>query len=147
MEFAKEIITILSSVIVLLIGSGGILFYNVNKRLKNIQVDREASTEWKRLYDEQTEENKVISGRLSELYQHRRQQSDEINAKNIELAKKEVELVHKDVIIARKDAEIADKKAELAKKDVEIVRLTYDKCIINGCDNRKPKRNEAKKIT
>lgn len=147
MEFAKEIITLLSSVIVLLIGSGGILFYKVNKRLKNIQVDREASTEWKRLYDEQVEENKVITGRCNELYLHRRQQADEINEKNVELAKKEVELVQKDVIIARKDAEIADKNVELAKKDVEIVRLTYDKCIINGCDKRKPKRNEAKKIT
>lgn len=135
MEFAKEIITILSSVIVLLIGSGGILFYNVNKRLKNIQVDREASTEWKRLYDEQTEENKVLSGRLSELYQHRRQQSDEINKKNVELAAKEIELVKKDVVIARKDA-------ELATKEVEITKLMYDRCFIVGCKKRVPKRNE-----
>lgn len=147
MEYAKEIIAILSSIIITLIGGGGLLYYSVNKRLKNIQADREASTEWKRLYDEQVEENKVITGRCNELYLHRRQQADEINEKNVELAKKEVELVQKDVIIACKDAEIADKNAELAKKDVEIVRLTYDKCIINGCDKRKPKRNEAKKIT
>lgn len=147
MEYAKEIIALLGSIIITLVGGGGLLYYNVNKRLKHIQIDREASTEWKKLYDEQVEENKVITGRCNELYLHRRQQSDEINQKNIELAKKEVELVHKDVIIARKDAEIADKNAELAKKDVEIVRLTYDKCIINGCDKRKPKRNEAKKIT
>lgn len=147
MEYAKEIIAILSSLVITLIGGGGILYYSVNKRLKNIQADREASTEWKRLYDEQVEENKVITGRCNELYLHRRQQADEINEKNVELAKKEVEFVQKDVIIARKDAEIADKNAEIAKKDVEIVRLTYDKCIINGCDKRKPKRNEAKKIT
>lgn len=147
MEYAKEIIALLSSIIITLVGGGGLLYYNVNKRLKHIQVDREASTEWKRLYDEQVEENKVLTGRCNELYLHRRQQADEINEKNVEIAKKEIELVKKDVIIARKDAEIADKNAELAKTEVEKVKLIYDKCIINGCDKRKPKRNEAKKIT
>lgn len=147
MEYAKEIIALLSSLIAVLLGGGGLLYYNVNKRLKNIQVDREASTEWKKLYDEKEEENHTLTGRLNELYQHRRQQADEINEKNVELAQKEIELVQKDVIIARKDAEISDKNAELAKKEVEFVRLTYDRCIINGCDKRKPKRNEAKNIT
>lgn len=147
MEYAKEIIALLSSIIVMLIGGGGLLYYGVNKRLKNIQADREASAEWKKLYDEQVEENKVLTGRCNELYLHRRQQADEINAKNVELAQKEIELVKKDVVIARKDAEIADKNSELAKIEVEKVKLIYDKCIINGCENRKPKRNEAKKIT
>lgn len=113
-EYAKEIIALLGSIIVVLVGGGGLLYYNVNKRLKNIQVDREASAEWKKLYDEEEEKNHTLTERLNELYQHQRQQADEINAKNIELAQKEVELVQKDVIIARKDAEIADKNAELA---------------------------------
>lgn len=140
MEYAKEIIALLSSIIVMLIGGGGLLYYGVNKRLKNIQVDREASTEWKRLYDEQVEENKVLTGRCNELYLHRRQQADEINAKNVELAQKEIELVKKDVVIARKDA-------ELATKDVEITKLMYDRCFIVGCKKRVPKRNEIETET
>ena len=134
-EYAKEIITILSSIIIALIGGGGLLYYSVNKKLKNIQADREASTEWKRLYDEKDDENKVITGRLNELYNHRRQQADEINQLNIKLAEKEVELVKKDVVIARKDA-------ELANKDVDITKLMYDRCFITGCKKREPKRNE-----
>lgn len=140
MEFAKEIIALLSSIIITLIGGGGLLYYNVNKRLKHIQVDREASTEWKRLYDEQVEENKVLTGRCNELYLHRRQQADEINAKNVELAQKEIELVKKDVVIARKDA-------ELAQKDVDITKLMYDRCFIVGCKKRVPKRNEIETET
>ena len=139
MEFAKEIIAILSGLLILLCGSGGVLFFNLNKKLKSIQVDREASTEWKRLYDEKDDENKVITGRLNELYNHRRQQADEINQLNIKLAEKEVELVKKDVVIARKDA-------ELANKDVEITKLKYDRCFITGCKKREPKRNEINEI-
>ena len=135
MEFAKEIIAILSGLLVLLCGSGGVLFFNLNKKLKSIQVDREASTEWKKLYDEKEDENKVLSGRLNELYKHRRSQSDEINQLNIQLAQKEVEFVKKDVVIARKDA-------ELAMKDVEILELKHNKCVIKNCERRRPKRNE-----
>lgn len=140
MEYAKEIIALLSSIIAVLVGGGGLLYYNVNKRLKNIQVDREASAEWKKLYDEKEDENHTLTGRLNELYQHRRQQADEINAKNIELAQKEIELVKKDVTIARKDAEVA-------QKEVEITKLMYDRCFIVGCKKRVPKRNEIETET
>ena len=142
MEFAKEIIAILSGLLILLCGSGGVLFFNLNKKLKSIQVDREASTEWKRLYDEKDDENKVLTGRCNELYVHRRSQADEINQLNIKLAEKEVELVKKDVVIARKDAELANKDTELANKDLKITKLEYDRCFITGCKKREPKRNE-----
>ena len=149
MEFAKETIAILSGLLILLCGSGGVLFFNLNKKLKSIQVDREASTEWKRLYDEKDDENKVLTGRCNELYVHRRSQADEINQLNIKLAEKEVELVKKDVVIARKDAELANKDTELANKDTElankdikITKLEYDRCFITGCKKREPKRNE-----
>ena len=135
MEYAKEIIALLSSVIAILIGGGGILYYGVNKRLKNIQADREASAEWKKLYDEKIDENKILSERLNELYQYRRKQSDEINKLNIQLSTKEIDIVKKDVEVARKDA-------ELAQKDVEITKLMYDRCFITGCKKRVPKRNE-----
>ena len=135
MEYAKEIIALLSSIIAILIGGGGILYHGVNKRLKNIQADREASAEWKKLYDEKIDENKILSERLNELYQHRRKQSDEINKLNIQLSTKEIDIVKKDVEVARKDA-------ELAQKDVEITKLMYDRCFITGCKKRVPKRNE-----
>lgn len=135
MEYAKEIIALLSSIIAILIGGGGILYYGVNKRLKNIQADREASAEWKKLYDEKIDENKILSERLNELYQQRRKQSDEINKLNIQLSTKEIDIVKKDVEVARKDA-------ELAQKDVEITKLMYDRCFITGCKKRIPKRNE-----
>ena len=38
LEYAKEIIAILSSIIIALIGGGGLLYYSVNKKLKTIQV-------------------------------------------------------------------------------------------------------------
>lgn len=140
MEYAKEIIALLGSIIAILIGGGGLLFYGVNKKLKHVQVDRETSAEWRKLYDDQVEDNKILTERLTELYNHRRIQADEINNKNILLAQKEIELVKKDVVIARKDA-------ELANKEVEITKLNYDRCFIVGCKKRVPKRNEIETET
>lgn len=142
MEFAKEIIAILSGLLILLCGSGGVLFFNLNKKLKSIQVDREASAEWKKLYDEKEEENKVLSGRCNELYKHRRTQADEINQLTVEVTKKEVELVKKDVVIAEKEAELHKKDTEIAKIKLEMAELKYNKCIRKKCDNRRPQRNE-----
>ena len=142
MEFAKEIIAILSGLLILLCGSGGVLFFNLNKKLKSIQVDREASAEWKKLYDEKEDENKVLSGRCNELYVHRRTQADEINQLTVEVTKKEVELVKKDVVIAEKEAELHKKDTEIAKIKLEMAELKYNKCIRKKCDNRRPQRNE-----
>ena len=128
MEYAKEIIALLSSIIVMLIGGGGLLYYGVNKRLKNIQADREASVEWQKLYETKVEECNELANRKNNLHSLWRQAIDENNCLKISLA-------HKDVEIERKNV-------ELAKKDIIILKVTYDKCVITGCKKREPKRNE-----
>lgn len=132
MEFAKEIIGILSSIIVLLLGGGGILYYSVNKRLKNIQADREASAEWQKLYETKLEECKTMASRKEELHELWRKALDDANSLKIALA-------HKDV-------EIEKKNVELVQKDLTIARITYDKCVVTGCKRREPKRNEINDI-
>lgn len=131
-EYAKEIITILSSIIIALIGGGGLLYYSVNKKLKNIQADREASTEWKKLFDEKVEECKVLVVKNTDLYQHRMTLFEDNNSLRVQLAEK--------------DVEIARKEIEIAHKEIEITKLKYDRCYIVGCKKRVPKRNEISDI-
>lgn len=133
MEYAKEIIIILSSIITLLIGGGGLLYYSVNKKLKLIQADREASTEWQKLFDEKVEEYKGLLNRTNDLYGHRMKLFEENNSLRVQLAEKDVEIAKKDV--------------QLAHKDIEITKLNYDKCYTTGCKKRIPKRNEITDIT
>ena len=128
LEYAKEIIAILSSIIVALIGGGGLLYYSVNKKLKNIQADREASAEWQKLFDEKVEENKNLQDRMNELYKHRKQLSEDNNNLRVGLEQKDVDIAKTEILVAN--------------KEVEIVKLKYDRCYTIGCKKRVPKRNE-----
>ncbi len=128
LEYAKEIIAILSSIIIALIGGGGVLYYSVNKKLKVIQADREASAEWQKLFDEKVEEYKSLLNRTNDLYGNRKQLFEENNSLRIQLAEK--------------DVEIASKEIEVAHKEIEITKLKYDRCDIVGCKKREPKRKE-----
>lgn len=133
LEYAKEIIAILSSIIIALIGGGGLLYYSVNKKLKTIQADREASAEWQKLFDEKVDEYKALLTRTNDLYGNRRQLFEENNSLRVQLAEKDVEIAHKEI--------------EVAHKEIEITKLKYDRCYTIGCKKRVPKRNEITDIT
>lgn len=120
-EHIDKIIYIISSVITVLIGANGVLFYRINHGLKKTQLQREQSTEWQRLYDEKEEECDDLRKRMNDLYHQRLDLFNEATKLKIDIAKKEV---------------------EIARKDVDIAKITYDRCIVDGCRKRQPKRSE-----
>lgn len=127
-EIIIAIVGLISTVL-----TGGLVYYKQNKKykdlenqLKEIEVDNEIIKQWECLYQEEKAKNTILENRLSELYKHRKLQSEEISNLKEKLANKEV---------------------ELAKKDVIITGLNYCKCVVNECNNRKPKRDYETDIT
>lgn len=113
--------------------TGGLVYYKQNKKSKDIEnklkekeVDNKIIIQWEKLHQEEQDKNTVLENRLTELYKHRKIQAEEINMLKEKLSKKEV---------------------DLAKKDVVITGLNYCKCVVNECNNRKPKRDYETDIT
>lgn len=120
-EHIDKIIYIISSIITVLIGANGVLFYRINHGLKKTQLQREQSSEWEKLYVEEKNEVKGLTERMNDLYHQRLELFNEANNLKVQIAQKEV---------------------ELARKDVEIAKIKFDRCIIPNCRKRVPKRDE-----
>lgn len=120
-----EILIMISSILTLIVGTGGILFHKQNKRLKaaeaavaekevlkkDLENQKSTNDEWIRLYDEKKNELSACRSNLSEC-QNKLQKATEVEG-------------HQRLVINN---------------------LTWSRCIVNGCPNRTPPRNFEKKL-
>lgn len=120
-----ELLIAISSILTIIVGTGGILFYKQNKRLKaaeaaaaekdvlrkDLENQKSTNDEWIRLYDESKTELKNAQTKISDL-QTKLQKATEIEG-------------HQRLIIND---------------------LTWSRCIVEGCSIRKPPRSFEKKL-
>lgn len=120
-----EIIVALTGLIAALIGTGGVLFYKQNKRLraaeaaamekdvltKDLENQKSTNDEWIRIYDETKKELTVAREKIATL-QNKLQKAIELEGQQ-----------------------------RLAIND-----LTWTKCVVNECPHRKPPRDLEEKL-
>lgn len=121
----EVILAVVSTIFAAVVGTGGVLFYKQNKRLKaaeaaaaekdvlskDLENQKSTNDEWIRLYNESKSELAQSQSKIS-LLQNKLQAATEIN-----------------------------NNSRLLIND-----LTWSKCIVNGCDKRKPPRDFEKKF-
>lgn len=113
---------IISSTVSLILGIGStLLFYPQSKKEKNIQNESKQSDEWRKLYEEQSEELKG----------ERKRHEDHIIAKDQKIDSLYCE-------ISRHRDEKAEKSNRIAELEVDNTRLCLLKCEVPNCPNRKP---------
>lgn len=131
-----EILTIVISLLTLIIGGGGLLFYKQTKRLriaeaaaaekdiitKDLENQKTTNDEWIRLYDETKSELNETRERLNNALDDARSKIMELNQK-LQTA---IEI---------------ESHQRLVIND-----LTWSKCVVNGCSNRKPPREFEEKL-
>ena len=120
-----ELIIAFSSLIAVILGTGGVLFHKQNKRLKaaeaeaaekaviakDLENQKTASDEWIRLYNETKDELNDCRKKISEL-QNKLYMAIEVEAQQ-----------------------------RLVINDLE-----WSRCVLNGCSKRQPPRNFEKKL-
>lgn len=113
MELVSTIVTIITTLIGLVGGSVGIIFWRENKALKQaevqnqlVEVELKEADEWNKLYKEQKEKYDAKSAELKTLY-----------------------------------AENAKLKDDVNRYKFKIQQLNWFKCCDNLCNKRQPPRN------
>lgn len=120
-----EIIAILSTVFTAIVGTGGVLFYRQSKRLKIA----EASAAEKAVLTKDLENQRSSNDEWIRLY-------NETKSELVESQNKVNDLQAK-----------LQKATELEGHNRLLINdLTWSKCVVNECTNRKPPRDYAKKI-
>ena len=120
-----EIIAILSTVFTAVVGTGGVLFYRQSKRLKIA----EASAAEKAVLTKDLENQRSSNDEWIRLY-------NETKSELVESQNKVNDLQAK-----------LQKATELEGHNRLLINdLTWSKCVVNECTNRKPPRDYAKKI-
>ena len=120
-----DILMLISGILTLIVGTGGVLFYKQSKRLKaaeaaaaekevlkkDLENQKSTNDEWIRLYDEKKSELTSCQDKLVEM-QNKLQKAAEVEG-------------HQRLVIND---------------------LSWSRCIVNGCPNRTPPRNFEKKL-
>ena len=120
-----ELIIAFSSVITLILGGGGILFYKQSKRLKRA----EAEAAEKAVITKDLENQKSTNDEWIRLYKETKEELITTRAKNAELQNK-----------LQKAVEVEGHQ-RLVINDLE-----WSRCVVNGCLNRQPPRDFHKKL-
>lgn len=120
-----EIITIISTLFTLIVGTGGILFYKQSKRLKAA----EAAAAEKDVLKRDLENQKSTNDEWIRLYEETKEALEKSQMKNAELNMK------------------LQKATELEGQQRLVINdLAWSRCIVNGCSKRQPPRNFEKKL-
>ena len=112
-EIDLEKVSILVECIVALIGAlsgGGLIFFVQNKRLKEIQVQREESDEWVRLYDQSNKK------------------CDELLERNQKISDEKMKMFD----------EVLKLKEEIGNLKIKVKELEVCKCVRFACTERQP---------
>lgn len=116
MDIPNIVVTIITGLFGMISG-GGILYFRQEKKLKEVEAKRQEaevremeSAEWKKLYDESKEDS--------------RQKQNTIDTLTEDRDRWRTESANRDVIIIQ--------------KEMEIQRLTFFKCDLLECTNRRP---------
>lgn len=120
-----ELIIAFSSVITLILGGGGILFYKQSKRLKRA----EAEAAEKAVITKDLENQKSTNDEWIRLYKETKEELITTRAKNAELQNK-----------LQKAVEVEGHQ-RLVINDLE-----WSRCVVNGCLKRQPPRDFQKKL-
>lgn len=120
-----ELIVAFTSVITLLIGGGGVLFYKQSKRLKKA----EAEAAEKAVITKDLENQKSTNDEWIRLYTETKEELIATRAKNAELQ-----------IKLQKAVEVEGHQ-RLVINDLE-----WSRCVVNGCTKRQPPRDFQKKV-
>lgn len=113
---------ILAGVFSLLAGAGStVFFYSQAKKEKVIENEARQSEEWRKLYEETSEELKEERARHAETLLEKDNKIDSLYQE-----------------ISRHRDEKAIKSTEMARLEVENTRLCMLKCEVPACPNRKP---------
>ena len=120
-----EIITIISTLFTLIVGTGGILFYKQSKRLKAA----EAAAAEKDVLKRDLENQKSTNDEWIRLYEETKEALEKAQLKVNELNTK------------------LQKATELEGQQRLVINdLAWSRCIVNGCSKRTPPRNFEKKL-
>ena len=120
-----EIITIISTLFTLIVGTGGILFYKQSKRLKAA----EAAAAEKDVLKRDLENQKSTNDEWIRLYEETKEALEKSQMKNAELNMK------------------LQKATELEGQQRLVINdLAWSRCIVNGCSKRQPPRSFEKKL-
>lgn len=113
-----------------ILGGGSIFYVSITKKLKeaevkdkNVDIELKQADAWKELYDKSQERCDRKSETIRGLYAQLNEKDHTINQKEAEILRLQYE------------KEACNKEHEFKEKQLE-----WDKCIVNGCMKRQPKR-------
>lgn len=68
-----EIISALTTLLGILLGGGGVLFWKQNKRAKEIENEAHQSDEWRKLYERSEQDSRDKSDKIDRLYDEKKE--------------------------------------------------------------------------
>lgn len=120
-----------ATTLITVLGGGSIFYISVTRQLKQVEVqDKSVDVElkqaeaWKELYDKSQERCEKKSETIRGLYA-------QINEKDHQLNQKDAEIMR-----LQYEKEACNKEHEFKERQLE-----WDKCIVNGCNQRQPPRD------
>lgn len=90
-----EIISALTTVLGILLGGGGVLFWKQDKRAKEIENEAKQSDEWRKLYERSEQDSRDKSDKIDRLYDEKKELRERFEALMAECA--ELKILNKEL--------------------------------------------------
>ncbi len=86
-----EIISALTTVLGILLGGGGVLFWKQDKRAKEIENEAHQSDEWRKLYERSEQDSRDKSDKIDRLYDEKKELRERFETLMAECAELKIE--------------------------------------------------------
>lgn len=86
-----EIISALTTVLGILLGGGGVLFWKQDKRAKEIENEAKQSDEWRKLYERSEQDSRDKSDKIDRLYDEKKELRERFEALMAECAELKIQ--------------------------------------------------------